>query len=503
MTTLNVEGTLLTASADDRILTYRLLPYGEQGRTSAGRVTASRGVVQLPADPATLVANMEHDRTRPVARFTSIDEDDDGLRATLRVLPTTQGNDLLVEAAEGVRTGISVELDGFAIRNGQLVAGTLTGAGFCATPAFPSAQLVASDAGELPDEHDDDPEPVEDEPETTTPEDDPEDDDDKENDVNDTLTAAAPAGLGSTNRSAIAERPLSEVMRFLANEYRDGGDERLLAALTDIKANTGVGANVIPAGWISELWAGRTYQRRYVPLVTGAALQGMTLKGWKWTTKPAVATYAGDKAAVTSNAPATAPVSVAVQRLAGAHDVDRAYRDFEVTEFWESYYRAMTDSYAALSDAACLTDLLAAATAPAAPASGLSTWTPAASIVDGALAVIAANGTPTAAIVGTDLYKSLLLTPQQNMVELLSGGLGWSESQASGFTIVPSASAALTGKALVLDKAGFVFAELPGSPIRVEAINQANAGIDPGVFGYFADYAIDPTLLQLISKPTA
>src|SRR5690606_33044775 len=104
-----------------------------------GRVTASAGSLTLPESPSDLVANMEHDRTRPVARGVALDETDDGLTATLRVARTTAGDDLLVEAREGLRTGISVEIDDPVIKGGALVGGTLTGAGFVTEPAFPSA----------------------------------------------------------------------------------------------------------------------------------------------------------------------------------------------------------------------------------------------------------------------------------------------------------------------------------------------------------------------------
>lgn len=497
MDALMIEGTLLEASADTRILRYRLLPFGEVGRTNKGSVIASKGALTLPADPTTLVANFQHDRNRPVSRFLSVEETDDGLYCSVRALNTAAGNDLLAEATEGVRRGISVELAGEVIRNGYLTAGVLVGAGHVVAPAFPSALLVAADTEPTPSPVA--PAPVAPPVPPATPEQEPPVTVDTVTPP--TLVASAPTTLAPTPRPRHTDMSAGQAFGLLAEAYRDGGDDGLRAALSDITVS-GIGANILQPAWLAELWSGRTYNRRYVPLVTNAPLRGMTLKGWKWTTKPAVATYAGNKAAVTSNTPVTAPVSVSVQRLAGAHDVDRAYTDFQVTDFWESYYRAMTDSYAMLSDAACATDLIAAATVVAAPGSGLSTWTPAQTIVEAAMAVIAANGTPTSAIVGTDLYKSLLLTPQQNMIELLSGGLGLTESQMSGFTIVPG-PAALTGKALVLDKGGFIFAELPGSPIRVEALNQANGGVDPGVFGYFADYSTDATLIQLHSKPTA
>ena len=110
MTTIRAQGSLLSASADDRTLTFRLLPYGEQGRTSSGRVTASKGRLTLP-DVSTLVGNMEHEGKRPVSRAVSLSESDDGLDLTVRVFATSSGNDLLIEAAEGVRTGVSVEID--------------------------------------------------------------------------------------------------------------------------------------------------------------------------------------------------------------------------------------------------------------------------------------------------------------------------------------------------------------------------------------------------------
>ena len=50
MTNIQSYGELLTASEDDLTLTYRLLPYGEEGHTNLGSITASKGVLQLPTD---------------------------------------------------------------------------------------------------------------------------------------------------------------------------------------------------------------------------------------------------------------------------------------------------------------------------------------------------------------------------------------------------------------------------------------------------------------------
>ncbi|WP_448072336.1 hypothetical protein [Georgenia yuyongxinii] len=149
-TTIRTAGTLLIASVDARTLTYRLLPYGEQGRTNVGRVTASKGSVTLPEDPSRLLLNLEHDRKRPVGKGVSIEDTDGGLVATFAIARTRAGDDLLEEAHEGLRAAVSVEIDSPVIRGGKLLAGLLTGAGAVVDPAFPSAQLVAADAGELP-----------------------------------------------------------------------------------------------------------------------------------------------------------------------------------------------------------------------------------------------------------------------------------------------------------------------------------------------------------------
>ena len=55
MTALRAAGTLLAADPGTRQLTYRLLPYGEAGRTNLGVITAAAGTVALPAAAAVVL----------------------------------------------------------------------------------------------------------------------------------------------------------------------------------------------------------------------------------------------------------------------------------------------------------------------------------------------------------------------------------------------------------------------------------------------------------------
>ena len=146
----HLTGELLTASVDNRVLRYMLLPYGEDnpGFTNLGKVIASKGAVDFSASVGRTV-NLEHDAKRPVGKFTSIEETDAGLVATVAIAATTEGNDALVLASEGLRTGISVELTNPVIRAGRIISATLDAAGLVTKPAFAAAQLMASDHGDL------------------------------------------------------------------------------------------------------------------------------------------------------------------------------------------------------------------------------------------------------------------------------------------------------------------------------------------------------------------
>lgn len=496
MTSIKVQGTLLTASVDDRTLTYRLLPFGEQGRTSLGKVTAARGTVTIPDDVPALVGNIEHDPTRPVARFARVEETDEGLDATLRVLPTTAGNDLLVEAAEGVRPGISVELDGVRIRDGRLLAGTLTGAGFVTRPAFPSALLVAADAGEDPtdpaaeadhqaDEATDKEEAIVAEQIETTEE-------------VEVMTASAPLGMRPSAKGKPATT--GEVFKMLAAAYKSGGQSRLLAALSDIVPGDILGQE--QPQYVGELWSGKAFVRRIIPLLNHADLTSFKVAGWRWDVKPAVAPYLGDKTAVPSNQPTTVAVSIDAERIAGGHDIDRKFRDFSDEEFWASYWRAMTESYAMVSDGAVLADIITAAgaatpmgTVPAGVAPGMV------AIVDGALEVLTnTNSLPTFAVVPTALWRGIVLTKEDDVLAYLNASMGLENGTIDQFRIIPTANPALPAdQVLVGARDAATVHELGGeAPIRVEALNVPNGGIDAAVFGYYAVNVHDADGLALV-----
>lgn len=520
--TIKTFGTLLKANLDDRVLTYRLLPFGETGRTSAGAVTVTAGAVTIPEDVTALVCNMEHDRTRPVGKFVTVTETDDGLDASVRVAGTTTGDDLLLEASEGLRTGISVEIDNPVIRAGKLLAGVLSGAGFVTNPAFPSAQLTAAeDLGDLPDylqpseSHSENTEEVvidgvtyvrkttsdyktEVSRKTNDDNNAAEDAADVENDVTNSVSAAAPVaapegGLTASNVSKNDNKPktLEAATALMASAFTKGGAGALTAALVDITHddgdNDGDGLGEITAQgeWLGNVWEDAPYERLYIPLIKSGVLTSYKASGYRFVTKPVVAKYSGNKAAVPSTGLTAEPVNYGFERWANAADIDRRYVDFSDSEVIAAFIRANVESYKEVTDVETLVDILASADAvtPGSVPTGIDPGI--AAIADGAIALISDGLRPSGAIVGTDLYRSLLLTPKDKVSEFLAESFGLESGSTLGFRIVPSAHADAQSKVTVLDGRTLELREFGGGvPVRVEAENVANGGVDIGVFGY-------------------
>lgn len=496
MDNLRFAGELLAADTDTRTVDYLLLPYGEAGRTSAGTVTVAAGAVTVP-NPGDVVLNVEHDRTRPVGRAVTFTDTPAGIRAAFRIAATRAGDDLLAELAEGLRRGVSVELDDVRIRGGRLLAGRLVEAGAVRAPAFPSA-LAAADTPdpdpELEQLEDEDPadddtadQPAGDTDPAAPPAGDEHEDEDDMPET--TTTAAAPAGLPAARRNDKPATFDEFVTRLTAaSEAAQLGDGTLLAALTDTGKPT---ITHMPDQWVGQLWQG-VAQRRVIPLLQTAPLRGLKVAGWRWVAAPAVASWAGDKVAVPSPAATTEAVEVNAARLAGAHDIPREHRDFD-TGFIDAYYRAMAASYATLSDNAAAADLLAGATHIGAQAAPLP------AIVAGALAV-GAYATPAYALLASDMFATLAGIKASDAPAFLDLSLTFDGNGTGGIRVVSVPSFA-AGTVVVGAREAATVYELPGSPIRAEAIDMVKGGIDAGVFGYYASVINDARALTVNLAP--
>lgn len=466
---MRIECTAVEAEldAEARTIAGLIVPWGHVGNTSIGPTTFAAGSMK----PADIVLNLQHDRTRPIGRSVEVSATEAGLVATFKIAATTAGNDALVEAAEGLRAGLSIEAEILESQDidGVLVvqAAELTGCGLVTRPAFAAAQ-VEKVAAEESDQETAEVETLE------------------ESEVMDAEktegTPVLTAGAGPK-----AEESLPAVLAQLAEV---GSGRAVEAALSDLKLSSNI--STIPPTWVGELWAGQPYERQIIPLFGRADLRGPKVQGWRWKVAPAVAAYAGDKGAVASNAATTEAYETSAKRLAGAHDIDRALYDFGDSDYWAAYWRAMAASYALQSDLTVLSDVTTAATKTT------STANPFEAFVDGCLAVAAAANTgPTFAIAAPDVYKKMLTVTAQNTPAFASGTFGFIFPAFMGMNAsIPA------GKVLVGHRNAVTVRELAGSPIRAEVANIANGGIDAGVFGYVATEVHMPTALQLVTLGT-
>lgn len=500
MTNVQIEAGDLLASAPARQISGLLLPFGETGRTNLGRVKVAPNAVTLPADPSVVTLNTDHQRNQPVGRAIDLHATSAGVRATFTVAKTPEGDDLLAEVAAGKRTKLSAEVTGLVIRAGQIVAGRLYGAAAVEAGAFPSASLLAADVGEgYSDKVTTDETTVVESPDGTTtitehteseyeyqPADaDPAEDDEEEND--DMPAASAPADLAARARTkprALQIDHIGDLFAAIAQGHRNR-DTDLLAALSDITSASHT-PNVTAPQWVGELWEGVGYERQYIPLFNHADLTSWEVAGWRWLVKPEVAKYSGNKTDVPSNQPTTEPVAIEAERIAGAHDIDRKYRDFGDLGFIESYYRAMTESYAEVSDVDVLDQVLAeltptpVGTLPAGVPTGLV------AIVRGYMKVLrATRRRPTFALVSDTHFEEILFTSATDVTPYLEKLLGQPGGFEDGF-IRPTVDLA-PDQVLVGVKDAVTVHELGGgTPIRVEALDIAKGGDDHGVFGYTA-----------------
>lgn len=464
---MRVSAELIAADADARTLTGRLLPWNTPGRTSRGEVLFAAASLAVPDVPADVVLNTDHDPLAPIGRLVAAHDDGTALVATFAVDAGPRGDQALLDAQSGLRAGLSVECSGLTIADRVITAARLVGAGLVSRAAFPGAGVIELTAAEADDVQPPAPVPALTDPAPPYP-------------VAVPLPATAP--IGAPRMVTTEPRPPAMADLYAALTAKATGQPltpELTAALADI-TNT-ANAWVDAQAYAGQLWSGIAYERAIVPLIASQTLTSYKVTGWRWLVAPVVATWAGDKAAVPSNAATTEAVNLTAKRLAGAHDIDRKFRDFGDTAFFAAYYEAMTESYARLSDAAALADLIAGATA----ATGVGT-DPVARLWSVYLQLLPYGARP-ALVIGSTVLAAL-----STVTTAAAPGLDLPYNPLD--LIVPSpliAADAILG----VQRDAAAFYELPGSPIRVEAVDMVKGGIDPGVFGYFATLVRQPKAL--------
>lgn len=503
-----MEHGLFTVDHDTRRIRGILVPWNELSKVSSTKNAPLKfepGAIRIPRDVTVVGLNKQHDRYDPIGRAAKLEVVEQGLYSEFDIADTDEGDAWLADHGDLVR--LSPELrDITRDADGTNATATLTGAGLVSQGAFASAGLFAVDEDDTPETPD--PESETDEP-TGTPEEKPEEPaEEEENEVAE-MAATVPGAL-PTPASAPAKKPeltrrglfamidkvaagqatREEVQTVRANIEAASG----LFALDDITYNAaGDIAPLLPPQWLGEVEDGTSYEQTFAPLFGSKTLTSLYMKGWKWTTKPVGGTWAGNKTAIPSNPAAFEEVTESAIRWAMGNDIAREHRDFRTPGFFEAYDRAAREDFDRwLDETVVLADAIAAATdIEADDPTGLTIGAGWSALIDGATEIVAAGLQPTGAVVETSLWKAMLKVPNSDVLGYLAGAIGLSRGDLAGFTFKPS-NLITTGHILVVSRGAADVYTLPGSPIRAEALNIANGGIDVGMFGYGGFFVNNP-----------
>ena len=511
--------TIDATDTEARTLAGVAVPYGEAGSTSAGRLTIDAGAIRVPDVLRRVKLFREHGRTAPVGYAMAAADSPDRLEMTFTVGRTPDGDTALLEASEGIRDALSVELDNVKLEAGHVVGADLVAVAQVAVPAFSSAVLT----GSAPDpELDPDPEDPEDPDDTDDDDDDPEHPADpattdpgttEETTMPETTTETEAAALPSAaavvgsqlppDRAGVRRTGAARVFASHVAEAMRGASDaaQVNAALADVHpGNAGTDGTLMRPAWLDELWSPAAPTRRIVNAIGVSPLTAMKMQGWKWQTKPVVAPYAGNKAEIPTSPATIVPAEADAHRIAGGWDLDRIYLDFN-TGFIEAFLRAATQDYVKKSEI-YLIDGHGAVTGPPAVAAAPGIISAATDLgtqasLPEALSAITTFLTSGGANVNflamaSDVYADFLTLPEASVPWWLKNqatvSLDGNVSVADVTIGVDPGMAA--GMVLGGDRSAVSLWET--GPINVQAINLPNGGIDLALFGYHANMVHDP-----------
>ena len=148
MDQLIIEASSIECNEDRREISGKIVPMGtgEIGNTNMGGVVFEAGSIEID-DPSKIKLLSQHDMKKPVGRMVSATVRPDGIYATFKLSRSTGGNDALIQAQEGLVSGLSVGAEVIASkpsRDGHLVVSSarLKEVSLVTEPAFKSAQVL-------------------------------------------------------------------------------------------------------------------------------------------------------------------------------------------------------------------------------------------------------------------------------------------------------------------------------------------------------------------------
>jgi HK97 family phage prohead protease len=333
---------------------------GEVGHTNLGGAVFEAGSIDV-TDISKIKLLSQHDMKKPVGRMTAAEVRPDGIYATFKLSRSTGGNDALIQAQEGLVSGLSIGAEIIASkpsRNGHMVvtAAKLKEVSLVTEPAFKSAQVLEIAAEEII--------PVEETPQTES-----------ETVVEDTTVEATPVEAAAVE----AARPTVTAMAytkprinlsnevFLENAVRaqlgDDNARQYLAAASD--TTTTEVAGLVPTRQLTEIINNKsTAGRPSIDAISTGTLPdaGMKFQIPRVKAVPTVAA-AAEKGAFSDTQVEIEYLDVNVAKYAGMQLFDVEVLDRTSPAFFAELQSLMADAYAKATNVAVRTAIQTGASA--------------------------------------------------------------------------------------------------------------------------------------------
>jgi HK97 family phage prohead protease len=140
---LEFSTSITAADAKTRTIFGQIVPFGVAGATSLGPVIFEAGSLHIGENVKVL---LEHDGRRPVGRLVNHSANPSGIMGEMKIAGTTAGSDVLIEAADGLRDGISVgaNIIEHTVRDGQIIvtSAELVEVSLVTNPAYADARVT-------------------------------------------------------------------------------------------------------------------------------------------------------------------------------------------------------------------------------------------------------------------------------------------------------------------------------------------------------------------------
>ena len=364
---LNFNSSIEATDQERRIIAGKIVPFGEIGNTSVGKVVFEQGSINYQTG-GKIKLLLEHSATDPLGFAQNISEDTRGLYATFKVSGTSKGTDALIEASENLRDGLSVgvTVDASEDRGGVLYvqSAVLREVSLVQAAAFKSAAVESVAASEV------EPEPVEEtpeNPETQQPESEA------------SVDNATPAPEVEAAQTVEASRPTVTAPAYTAprspintpadylfhkvQATRDPGSESALwvRAADDSTTNN---AGLIPTTQLTTLFNGKSDSfRASIEAISTAALpaSGMQLQIPRIKTVPTVADT-NEGSAPSDTGMEVEFVTATVNKYAGQNTASVELFDRSDPVFLNVLVQQMADAYALATNNFVNGELISAAT---------------------------------------------------------------------------------------------------------------------------------------------